>query len=491
MKRLWLALVIGVFLCASVHAREYMGLQPGRSTRADADRVLGKAIGSGPEDGQADYDPADHGVARLTVNFDDRGIIRSINLYPPKAYPRQKMIEWLELEAPDRMQRNADGALEEIYSAQGIILTFVPGDMNQVIQLTHFYAEKPPAAKAVSKTQAPKTQTPAVIAAGKTPYFGVSTVLTDAGEILILQVHMESPAAAAGLQVEDVLLRLGDYRMQPPVTDKAALEKAVQSPPTGTAAPLVFRRRGEKIRRTVTLTALSDSELAARKALTQEQIDLAADFYQRANQPFKAKHYREAASLLEQAYGLDARPRNHAIALGKVYRLLQRYQDAEHILALRARFDDASIVHYSLGRVAMGQQQAAKAIGHFQASIKTLSKDDDGHLDHLWLGIAYLGDKRPADADRHLKKAAALRPKAEDPFYWLGRSAEMQKRWQDARAYYDEYLEMNPQNADRAQDAKRRSEKMALAIKHDDPGYQTGRKMGEALGNALKGLLSD
>ena len=283
MKRLWLALVIGVFLCASVHAREYMGLQPGRSTRADADRVLGKAIGSGPEDGQADYDPADHGVARLTVNFDDRGIIRSINLYPPKAYPRQKMIEWLELEAPDRMQRNADGALEEIYSAQGIILTFVPGDMTQVIQLTHFYAEKPPAAKAVSKTQAPKTQTPAVIAAGKTPYFGVSTVLTDAGEILILQVHMESPAAAAGLQVEDVLLRLGDYRMQPPVTDKAALEKAVQSPPTGTAAPLVFRRRGEKIRRTVTLAALSDSELAARKALTQEQIDLAADFYQRAN----------------------------------------------------------------------------------------------------------------------------------------------------------------------------------------------------------------
>ena len=82
------------------------------------------------------------------------------------------------------------------------------------------------------------------------PELGISTrVRAEEGSLEILDVEEDSPAAAAGLKVGDVLVSLDSA----PVKDKEALSKAMAAKRWGDAVELAVRRGGEPVAVTVLL----------------------------------------------------------------------------------------------------------------------------------------------------------------------------------------------------------------------------------------------
>ena len=64
------------------------------------------------------------------------------------------------------------------------------------------------------------------------------TTKNDAGRLVIAQVRRDTPGAAAGLNVDDEILAIDDYRVRPDQWER----RLEQYPPTAKASVLVARR---------------------------------------------------------------------------------------------------------------------------------------------------------------------------------------------------------------------------------------------------------
>jgi serine protease Do len=97
------------------------------------------------------------------------------------------------------------------------------------------------------------------------------------GGVRVLQVFPDSPAAKAGLAVDDVVLSIADK----PTPHREALVAQVQSRPPGTQVPLLVRRGREKLTLQATLGsrgAVLDTRLAAMNHLGGELSDRSTGF---------------------------------------------------------------------------------------------------------------------------------------------------------------------------------------------------------------------
>jgi putative serine protease PepD len=86
------------------------------------------------------------------------------------------------------------------------------------------------------------------------PYLGVWVAPGEEGGAVIGQVAPDSPAAEAGLQEGDVVLRIGDQ----PVTNSSDLVNAVQAADVGQTLEVEFQRDGATQTTTVTLAEAAD-----------------------------------------------------------------------------------------------------------------------------------------------------------------------------------------------------------------------------------------
>ncbi|MFH1046281.1 MAG: hypothetical protein V1727_04880, partial [Candidatus Omnitrophota bacterium] len=60
MRKFCLFLLIGLFFASAVYAGTYLGLEPGVSTKTDAERVLGKPTKEVKKDQSYEYAPEKH-----------------------------------------------------------------------------------------------------------------------------------------------------------------------------------------------------------------------------------------------------------------------------------------------------------------------------------------------------------------------------------------------------------------------------------------------
>jgi len=494
-----LILTLFVLIIYSGNPSAFEGLIPGESSRGEVYKILGEPIEIIYKNGIEIYlfDPAPYQGKRIQGLFDKSGVLKSLALEPLESYSKEQYEKWFGLSKPTGY-REQDGLRITEYANEEYELVHENLAPDSLVQgYVHVSISNAPAVvqKTHPKTESRKTlvgqkkTTPVTPATNTTNYLGLNYVLTRKGGVFIVRVHPDSPAQDAGLQVEDVLLQLGQTSLRAPVRDRSVLVNAIQSLQPGQTHPVLFKRNGKEKKSELQIVALSETELKERKGVGKEQAKLAKEYHQKGKKLASAKEWKKAIAQYERAYALDASPRNHAVDLANAYRKQRRFADAERILLKRASFDEANLVYYYLGRTKMEQKKYNKAIDYFHKSYSLRGKNDDGYYDLYRLGLAYFGDKQPVNAERQFKKALSLRDKYDDVHYWLGRSAEMQKHWQDAKNLYQAYLKLKPDNQALVKDAKKRSEQVAQTIKQNDPNYQIGRKVGESIGDSLKGLI--
>ncbi len=86
------------------------------------------------------------------------------------------------------------------------------------------------------------------------PYLGVEVRTADLGGAEVTRVQPDSPAAEAGFQPGDVVIRFGDQ----PITNANDLVTIVQASSVGDTFPVVVRRGGQEVTLTVTIGAFGE-----------------------------------------------------------------------------------------------------------------------------------------------------------------------------------------------------------------------------------------
>ncbi len=128
-------------LCAAaiVAAGTYKGLEPGTSTRADVDRVLGAPVREIEADRLYEYDPRGTG-RRISVRY--RGsaqVVEFIELEPDEAYTRRDYAGWFGLGNPTVTRKDGVGKRVEYHLVQGVSLHFEgAAESSPVVFFRHF-----------------------------------------------------------------------------------------------------------------------------------------------------------------------------------------------------------------------------------------------------------------------------------------------------------------------------------------------------------------
>lgn len=156
-------MMVFIFLLCSncvILAGTFKGLEPGASTKGDADKILGQPKKEVIKNLRYDYSPDSSDTQRISVTFErNTKLIETINIYPKQTYSKAQYKEWLELMSAEKTEIDEIGNLVEYYISNGISLHFEgPDDTSAVRFFSHFdpasLAQKePPKAKAGQKNE--------------------------------------------------------------------------------------------------------------------------------------------------------------------------------------------------------------------------------------------------------------------------------------------------------------------------------------------------
>lgn len=129
-----------LFSLQAALAGTFMNLEPGVSTKADVDRVMGKPTKIFSEGERYDYEKKETQTQRISVKYySKRMVVQRIDIYPLKSNTKTQYKSWFELKEPQKKSFDSDGNLVEYYTAEGIALNYDgPDDTAGVRFFTHF-----------------------------------------------------------------------------------------------------------------------------------------------------------------------------------------------------------------------------------------------------------------------------------------------------------------------------------------------------------------
>ncbi|MBN2483155.1 MAG: PDZ domain-containing protein [Candidatus Omnitrophica bacterium] len=252
---IWLVIFVAVSPISYVYAGTYSDLAPGRSTRQDADRMLGNPVREVVKGARYDYDPQDHDARRISVSFYlQTGIIKSIDIYPLEQYKKQQLQDWFHLSAPDVKMVDDDGNYHEMYGGVGIVLYFDGPDDSFAVDTIRYFDQVIKAQKGdeqgLSSLQVSKEN--------RRPYLGISAGGSDEG-IIVKNVVSNSPAEQAGLQVGDIILKMGEYSYRGKADPYEFIDRIAEMPVTKPILFIIVRNKKQQ-RVTVTLGTIQEND---------------------------------------------------------------------------------------------------------------------------------------------------------------------------------------------------------------------------------------
>jgi hypothetical protein len=138
--RLIAGCVLAFFLVLQAAAAEYRGLQPGVSTKADADRILGTPVKEVMRGVRYDYPVKGEDALRVSIAFRPGSlVIETIDLYPVDLYEKSQYRKWFGLGEPAKSEKDGRGRWVERYLPQGIALHFLGAEASGPVEyFSHF-----------------------------------------------------------------------------------------------------------------------------------------------------------------------------------------------------------------------------------------------------------------------------------------------------------------------------------------------------------------
>lgn len=140
MKRILILIFLMLVVSISSLRADFEGLQPGISTKKEADRVLGRPIRVIREGIRYDYDPTKYDARRISIKFKkNTQIIETIDLYMKEKYRKSQYKEWFDLKKRVNTEIDNQGNLVEYYHPAVIALHYEGADNSlPVAYFSHF-----------------------------------------------------------------------------------------------------------------------------------------------------------------------------------------------------------------------------------------------------------------------------------------------------------------------------------------------------------------
>jgi hypothetical protein len=367
-------LVFILVLCVTsgiTEAGTFEGLEPGRSTKADADRVLGTPIREIVAGVRYDYDPSKYGARRISIRLDARTQkIVTIDLHLEGTYPKSDYQEWFEFGEPSSIRTDDEGNLVETYLPQAISLHYAgPDDSFQVAYFRHF---DPGSSAPVARGQSsdPNAGASSGVTLEK-PFLGASFAANRNGQgVEIREVYPGAPADRAGVRKGDVILEFGQHTLYRSDIDLVEFSTMIVSSPTGQPTRLVVERGTRRFELWVEL------EIRDTAAIEAERKRLAFEAYQRGESLFRQGKYEEAIDPLMRSYNFNPTDGRTLELLG--FCRLRKGRYAEALTAYNGalqRMPDSPSIKYFIGAChdALGDSQ--KAIDYYRQYLSSNDSD--------------------------------------------------------------------------------------------------------------------
>lgn len=351
----------------TVDAGTFEGLEPGVSTRADAEAALGPPIREVVAGVRYDYDPSKYGARRISIQYDRQtALIVKIDLYLEESHSKSDYRGWFELGQPSATSSDDSGKLVERYLPQAISLHYAgPDDSSPVAFFRHFVPGPGSTAAPVQTS----TATDHIPGASAKPFLGASFVADHGGQgVRIREVHPGSPADRAGLRPGDVILEFGEHSFYGGTQDPWEFVALIGAAPTGRPIRMLVERGTARVGLEITL------ELRDPQQIEAERRRLALDAYRQGDALGRQGKFAEAIPYLERAYNYNPKDSRTLEMLGYCRFREKRYAEAlQAYNTAHQMVPDNAVVTYFVGvcHDALGNGQ--QAVDYYQ---QYLSSDD-------------------------------------------------------------------------------------------------------------------
>jgi len=453
----------------------YEGLTPGVSTRAEADKALGAPLQILSNGRTLAYDPAGHDLKAISVRLrEDRQTIAAIKLTFLKPYEAPMVRQWFSLGEPDMSETDLLGRRNETYAANGIVLHFT-GDSPDasVAGLSHIETPAEKSDRPVATKEAPR-HVP--------PYLGLILPKNTAHGLHVINAYAGSPAEAAGLKMGDEILMVDARDASGGALTSDGFVELVSAKTAQT--PLDLRiRRGERVFDvTITLAALDSQVLEKSRKADQEQ---AQALYTKATALKDKKDYAAAALLYAQALELNPAGNNIYTYLALCLHRLERHAEAEPLLKASLGLADIHYPNYLMGTVCSAQGRYGEAVQALEHAVELRNPEWTKVFEYEELGFSYMKLGKDDDARRVLLDGYRINPGRHRLTYLLAKSNDNLGRSEDAVNYYQRYLDFNPADDEKKDQARRR-----LAALKQTPGAQqkSGKDKDELVKKVFKAI---
>ena len=171
----------------------------------------------------------------------------------------------------------------------------------------------------------------------------------------------------------------------------------------------------------------------------------AVEHYRTGYNLLKAQNYRNAAIELEEAIAIDTTYGNAFYALGKAYRMLNKYSKAIAVLEAAYRLEIArdripaelSKLYYKAAIKLFQQRKYTKAILNFE---KSLEHAPNNAKAHYVMGLCYTGLRNPKAAQESYERAIEVDPGYAKPYKSLGDARRRERNYAPATKVYEQAI---------------------------------------------------
>ncbi|MBN1546874.1 MAG: tetratricopeptide repeat protein [Syntrophaceae bacterium] len=362
LSRIALILIGLVIFATPVQAGTYLGLTPGQSTKADADRVLGPPILEVEKAIQYDYEPKNHDAKRISVIYEkETRIIKTIFLYFLKSYNKKDLAAWFSLGQPVRV-RTEKGRRAEYYN--GIALYFSGVDDSSPVEYFSHFDLPPPVPSPASPTPEGKVATLGLLISSFDHY-------TEG--ILVWDTWPGSAAEKAGFKEGDVILQMGPHRFDRadiPIKDFVDLVRML---PTDQPTPFLVRRKSE----TLTIHATPEkNSLEEVKAIQQNLIRIAERHYQEGLALLERNSLAEADAHFKKAIGFDPTRSEYQIKMAETRERAGKFDSAIIFYKKAYALNHDYKLFLAIGSIYQRQGETDIAVQAYREAIRLRPKED-------------------------------------------------------------------------------------------------------------------